>query len=83
MSTKWNTGSVIREAATEINGLDFSKYRYKLSKDVAYIAPGDPIEEVKEKILNVVWLIPSGAVSRSTETVISLLVEEAITKTND
>ena len=35
---------------------------------------------MKEKILDLAWYVPSGAVSKATETVISLLVEEAFNR---
>ena len=72
---KWDRITTIKEAATEIRDVDFS--HKGISEKGANFEINDDIEHMKEEILDLAWYIPSGAVSRATETVISLLVEEA------
>ena len=48
-----------------------------LDDEATDISMDDSIGEIKTRILDLAWCIPSVAVSRATETVISLLVEEA------
>lgn len=72
---KWDRITTIKEAATEVRDVDYS--HKGISEEGANFEINDNVEEMKERILDLAWYIPSGAVSRATETVISLLVEES------
>ncbi len=73
---KWDRITTIKEAATEVRDVDFS--HKGITEAGANFEINDDIEYMKEQILDLAWYIPSGAVSRATETVISFLVEEAL-----
>ena len=72
---KWDRITTIKEAAMEIRDVDFSHKGIRVEMEI-----NDDIEGMKEKILDLAWHVPSGAVSKATETVISLLIEEALKK---
>lgn len=75
MGIKWNRENLVKEAATEVRDVDFS---YKgLDKKANEINLDVPLEEIESEILHLAWYIQPGKVSSVTETVISLLAEEA------
>ena len=78
MSIKFDRGFLLREAATEIENLDFS--HRGISKDAVSIPKDLSNEEIRSEILEWMWYIRPGTVSPATEAVIKLLIEEAFKK---
>ena len=73
--SKRDRGFLLREAATEIENLDFS--HKGLSETATSISKDLSDEEIESEILDLAWHILPGTVSPATEAVIKLLVEEA------
>jgi len=75
VSIKFDRGVLLREAATEIENLDFSHKGF--SEEAVSINKDLPDEEIESGILEWAWYIRPGTISPATEAVIKLLVEEA------
>lgn len=75
MSIKFDRGVILREAATEIENLDFSHKGFR--EEAVSINKDLSDEEIGSEILEWAWYIRPGTVSPATEAVIKLLVEEA------